>query len=116
MAMGGWRMRWLFNRRVCLALLWMILLLAIVIIVNAVGIHLAGSIDSWQQWMNTHAGFFFVWRLLLYAITIYGWLWMRRRLLNREPHKATHQRLLRMEIAAVIAILVLEISPLLQTE
>lgn len=108
------RMRWLFNRRTGWIFLWTILLLATAITINLFGIRLAGSIDRWQAWMDEHAGFFFLWRLLLYAITVYGWLWMRKRLRNREPDKQACQRLTRMEIAAVLAILVLEISLLLQ--
>ena len=44
----------------------------------------------------------------------YGWWWMRRRLLRREPPRETHQRLLRTEIAAVIAVVALEVSQLLR--
>jgi len=78
--------------------------------INLFGIRLAGSVDRWQQWMSERAGFFFLWRLLLYTLTVYGWLWMRRRLLKREPDRTAHQRLLRMEVAAALSILALEIS------
>lgn len=105
-----WHMRWLFNRRAGLTLVWVVLLLAVAIIVNLFGIRLAGGIDNWQQWMKAQAGFFFLWRLLLYILTVYGWLWMRKRLLDREPDEAAYRRLIRMEIAAVLAISVLEIS------
>ncbi len=37
-----------------------------------------------------------------------------RRLLRREPSRETHQRLLRTEIAAVIAVVALEASQLLR--
>lgn len=108
-----WRMRWLFNRRIGWTLFWIVLLLTVTIIVNLFGIRIAGSIDRWQTWMNEHSGFFLAWRLLLYALTAYGWLWMRKRLRYREPDTATDQRLIRMEIAAVIAIMALETSLLL---
>lgn len=114
MASRWWHMRWLFNRRTGWMLLWVILLLATAITINLFGIRLAGGIDRWQAWMNKHAGFFLLWRLLLYAIAVYGWFWMRKRLLEREPDKKTYQRLARMEIATVLAILVLEISLSLQ--
>lgn len=109
-----WQMRWLFNRRTGVALAWAFLLLTIAIVVNLLGIRWAGSIGHWQTWMNEHTGFFFLWRLLLYAITVYGWFWMRKRLRDREPDKTTQQRLIRMEIAAVLVILALEISLSLQ--
>ncbi|MBN9369271.1 MAG: hypothetical protein J0H59_19950 [Comamonadaceae bacterium] len=50
----------------------------------------------------------------LYAATAYGWWWMRRRLRERELSAETHQRLLRVEVAAVITLVLLEGSQLLQ--
>lgn len=110
MSAGAWRLRWLLNRRVAFALLWMALLLIAAVVANLVGIRLAGSIEHWQQWMNAHAGHFLVWRLLLYAGTVWGWLWMRRRLLAREPEGSARTRLVRVEVAAVLAVVTLEIS------
>jgi len=60
------------------------------------------------------AGYFFVWRLCLYAATIYGWRWMRRRLLAREVGDDARKRLIRSEAAAVMAVAALEISLLMQ--
>lgn len=114
MSAGWWRLRELFNRRVGLALLWTVLLLIAAVAVNVVGIRMAGSIEGWQRWMDTHTGAFLAWRLLLYAGTVWGWLWMRRRLRAREPDGVAGQRLLRVEIAAVVALLVLEASLLTQ--
>ena len=105
-----WQMRWLFNRRTGVMLAWTFLLIAIAVIVNLLGIRLVGSVENWQRWMHEHARFFLLWRLLLYAITVYGWLWMRRRLLAREPGNTTRQRLRRAEISAVLAVILLETS------
>jgi hypothetical protein len=113
---GWWRLRWLFNRRVGLTLLWMLGLLAVAIAASVVGIRLAGSLEGWQRWMIDHAGLFFVWRLLLYAGTVWGWLWMRRRLRAREPKGGSHQRLLRVEIAAVLTVIALEASQFTQVK
>ncbi|WP_376779331.1 hypothetical protein [Pseudomonas lopnurensis] len=99
-------------RRAGLVLLWVFLLLIAATAVNVIGIHLAGSIEGWEQWLAAHAGYFLVWRLLLYGGTAWGWLWMRRRVLAREPGADTRRRLLRAEIAAVLAIAVLEVSQL----
>ena len=105
---------WLFNRRVGVALLWTLLVVAAAVAVNIAGIHVVGGVEGWQHWLQAHAGHFFVWRLCLYGATAYGWWWMRRRLLRREPSRETHQRLLRTEIAAVIAVVALEASQLLR--
>lgn len=78
------RLPWLFNRRVGVALLWTLLVVAAAVAVNIAGIHVVGGVEGWQHWLQAHAGHFFVWRLCLYGATAYGWWWMRRRLLRRE--------------------------------
>ena len=108
MTTGWWRLGWLFNRRVALVLLCAVLLVSAAIIANLVGIGLAGNVERWRQWLDAHAIYFFAWRVLLYAATAYGWVWMRRRLLVREPN--ARPRLLRMEIGAVLAMAALEFS------
>lgn len=102
------RLPWLFNRRVGVALLCTLLVVAVAAVVNIAGIQVVGGVEGWQQWLQAHAGHFFAWRLCLYGATAYGWWWMRRRLLRRESSRETHQRLLRTEIAAVISVVALE--------
>ncbi len=101
-------------RRAGLVLLGALLVLLAAVVTNVVGIQLAGSIDSWQAWLTAHSLHFLAWRLLLYTSTAYGWIWMRRRVLAREPDASTRRRLLRAELAAVVAVAALEISPMLQ--
>lgn len=101
-------------RRAGLVLLWAILLLVATIVANVIGIHLAGGIEAWQQWLTEHTGHFLVWRLWLYAVTAWGWVWMRRRVLAREPEAGTRQRLRRAEISAIVAVAALEISQFVQ--
>ena len=100
---------WLFNRRVTVALLWVLAVAGI-----AAGVNVVGSIDGWERWLREHSAHFLVWRLLVYAATAYGWWWMRRRLREREPSPEAHQRLLRVEIAAVVTLVLLEGSQLLR--
>lgn len=114
MSAGRWRLRWLSSRRVGVALLWAVLLLIAAAVVNAVGIRIAGGIEGWQRWMAAQSGAFLAWRLLLYAVTAWGWLWMRRRLRAREPERAAGLRLLRAEVAAIVAVIALEASLLMQ--
>jgi len=107
-------LRWLFSRNIGKALLWTALILVLAVAANIAGIWLLGSITDWQHWLSAAAKYFLVWRLCLYAATVYGWLWMRRRLLARESDDDAHKRLNRAEIAAVIAVAALEISLLVQ--
>lgn len=97
-----------------IALGWASLFLGAAMVANLVGIRIVGDVHAWEQGMRKHSVWFLMWRLVLYAGTVTGWIWMRKRLLAREPDRATGQRLLRLEIAAVIAFLVLEASLLLQ--
>ena len=112
------RPRWLFNRRAMKALLWTVLLVAAAVGANIVGIYLVGSVANWERWLAATAGYFLVWRMCLYGATAYGWVWMRRRLLAREAQsgadKQARRRLVRSEIAGVIAIMALEASLLMQ--
>ncbi|MDH0639289.1 MULTISPECIES: hypothetical protein [Pseudomonas] len=101
-------------RHAGLAVLGALLVLLVAVVANVVGIHLAGGIEGWQAWLTAHSNHFLAWRLLLYAVTAYGWIWMRRRVLAREPDAGTRRRLLRAELAAVVAVAALELSPYLQ--
>ncbi|MDM9652395.1 hypothetical protein QU755_13090 [Pseudomonas wenzhouensis] len=103
-------------RHAGLVVLGTLLALLAAVTANVVGIHLTGGIDGWQAWLTAHRTHFLAWRLLLYTGTAYGWLWMRRRVLVREPDAGTRRRLLRAEMAAVAAVVVLEISPVLRAK
>ena len=58
-----------------------------------------------------------LWTVVLVAAAV-GWIWMRRRLLAREDQngadRQARRRLVRSEIAGVVAIMVLEASLLMQ--
>lgn len=109
------RARGLFNRRTARALLWTAVLLAAAVAANVAGIYFIGSIADWEQWLAEASGFFLFWRLCLYGATAYGWRWMRRRLLTRHPDVAARRRLVRTEIAAVLVLVTLESSLLMQS-
>ncbi|WP_426683073.1 hypothetical protein ABFU84_10490 [Xanthomonas translucens pv. undulosa] len=115
MSMTWLRPHWLFSRRAAKALLWAVLIVAIAVGANVAGIYLVGSVAGWERWLAATADYFLAWRLCLYGATTYGWIWMRRRLLAREEDAQARRRLVRSEIAGVIAILALEISLRMQT-
>jgi len=114
-----WRpLRWLFSRRAAKTLMRLVVVVAAAVGTNVAGIYLVGSVAGWERWLAAAAGYFFVWRLCLYGATAYGWVWMRRRLLAREDQHGTdgqaRRRLIRAEVAGVLAIVALEASLLLQ--
>ena len=104
--------RWLRRKGVLLA--WGILLLAVIAVINAIDLRLVGSAMTWQAWLTTHSSYFLAWRILLYATTARGWLWMRKRVLAREPDPAPRLQLLCTEFAAVAALTALETLSLAQ--
>ena len=85
-------------------LLWTVLLLAAAVAANIAGIHYLGSVAGWERWLAEASGYFLLWRLCLYGATVYGWVWMRRRLLARESGTEARRRLLRAEVAGVAGI------------
>lgn len=101
-------------KRTGIATAWVLLFLGAAFVANLVGIRMAGDVAAWEQWMRRHSLWFLVWRLALYAGIAAGWIWMRKRVLAREPDNTTGQRLRRLEISAVAAFVVLEASLLLQ--
>ena len=110
--------RWLFSRRAAKALLWTVVLVAAAVGANVVGIYLVGSVAGWEQWLTATAGYFLVWRLGLYGATASGWVRVRPRVVPRGGQngadRQARRRLVRSEIAGVVAIMVLEASLLMQ--
>lgn len=102
------------GRRTGTGLLWVALLLAVAVAANVFGIAMLGSLDGWQRWLAQASGLFLLWRLSLYVATAYGWRWMRRRVLARDDSEQARRRLVRTEVAAVVAIVALEIGLLVQ--
>lgn len=104
------KFKWLFNRYVGWSVLWIAGLMLVAGILNAIGIQLAGDIQNWSVWFNGHASAFLVWRIFIYSAVSYGWYQMRIRVLTREDDSDSKQRFLRIEIGAVCALLLLEIT------
>lgn len=110
MMMQFLKMRWLFNRRVGWTLFWFAALALVAFAINVFGIRLAGGVEHWLAWIKDHAWMFLLWRLVLYGSVAYGWWWMRKRMVQRDDDPQTNVRFIRIEVSAVCALLVLEIT------
>lgn len=95
-----------------LVTLFALVLLAFVI--NAVSVASLGSTNRWARWIQGHRLYLLLWRVLLYAITVYAWIPMRRRVLSAEADAAA-VRLLRAEVAAGVAVVLIEATVFFQT-
>ncbi|MEI7252167.1 hypothetical protein [Pectobacterium versatile] len=114
MSLARLRSHRLLSWRTARVLLWTVLLLVITVTANVLGIYFAGSIVGWEHWLADAASYFLLWRVCLYGATVYGWLWMRRRLLLRDTSPDAQRRLIRTEASGIAALLVLEFSLLVQ--
>ncbi|MGL4667647.1 MAG: hypothetical protein ACRCWR_06930 [Saezia sp.] len=112
-------LRWLLNKRVvkqvAWGLLWIILVILVSVGVSIAGVHLAGDIAKWGDFLKQYASVFLLWRVFLYAGLVYGWLWMRKRVIAREASHGCDEtqakrRLLVCEVCTAMAILVMEVS------
>lgn len=86
--------------------LWAFGVMIAAVLINLLATRLLDGVQAWIGWLRDHSLGLLIWRLCLYVALIYGWLWMRARLLQREPEAA--QRLRRAEGAGVAALMLLE--------
>jgi len=77
-------------------------------LVNAIGISTLGGAARWVSWLQGHRVYFLLWRVLLYGGTVFAWLPMRRRVLSAEADGTAAIRLLRAEVAAIAAVILIE--------
>lgn len=98
-----------FSRRVAITLLWTCVLLSAVILANIIGIHALGSTRAWEQWLMDNRWHLFPWRIVA---TAYGWQWMRRRVVRQDESSDARARFQRSEVAAVVAVISVEIITL----
>ncbi|WP_313105159.1 hypothetical protein [Stutzerimonas nitrititolerans] len=73
------------------------------------GVSMLGSVDAWEHMLDDAAPLLFVWRCLVYAAMVCCWLWLKRRVLERDPSADARKRLLRVEIAVGLMVVVFEL-------
>lgn len=100
------------GRSLVTALAMLLAMTVITIAIHAVGIRIVGNVAAWQRWLHVHAWLFRLWRLALYVAILRGWWWMHMRVRQRDRSPDARRRLMRAEIAAVLAIVLTEIVAL----
>ncbi|WP_237881396.1 hypothetical protein [Pseudomonas sp. PGPR40] len=90
-------------------MLWAVLITLIVVVIGLLGIEVANDMNGWSNWLKSQTTALLIWRLALYGATAYGWYRMHRRLTSEGLSSQQHQRLMYAEIAAVVAIALLEL-------
>lgn len=83
------------------------------LLTNAVGIWALGDVTHWLQWVRSHRAVLTLWRILLYGVIVIAWIPTRRKVISAEPNAAI--RLMRVEVASAIAIILIEAAALIQT-
>lgn len=96
---------------VCLlASLGIIILLSILAVLLGMAImQLFGSVERWQQWRVANYWSLLAWRFCLYTVLVMLWLQLKARRPKLAPGLA-HNRLIRVEVMAVLLVLLLELS------
>lgn len=93
-----------------LASLGMIVLLSLLaVLLGTVIMQFFGSVERWQQWRIENYWILLAWRLCLYVVLVMLWLRLKARLPKLSPGPARN-RLIRIEVIAVLLVLLLEAS------
>lgn len=85
-------------------------IIVVAVAINLAGIKALGGIEAWDSWRAHAYWYFLIWRLCVYAGLAYGWTWMRRRVLEREPTADARARLWRGGIAVAITLALFELA------
>jgi K+-sensing histidine kinase KdpD len=78
----------------------------VAIAISAVMFRLVGGVNGWQSWRTDHYWDLMAWRMTLYVGLVAGWVTLKARLRKQEGNKRLH----RVEILAVLLVLLIEFS------
>lgn len=92
-------------------LIYLLLLIAVAILLNAAIFRFFGGVQSWQSWRADHYWQLLGWRLTLYTGLVVAWQKLKTRLPKDETGQ-TGKRLFRLEILVVLLVLLVEFSKL----
>ncbi|QXI09154.1 hypothetical protein [Pseudomonas zeae] len=90
-------------------LFWGVLLSLLAIVLTLAAFEGSSNIQEWNTWRQSNQSALLIWRVPLYAVTVYGWYRMRLSLIKRGFTRHQHKRLLYAEVAAIAALALLEL-------
>jgi hypothetical protein len=73
------------------------------------GVSMVGGISAWKHMLEQAAPLLLIWRCLVYAAMVWCWLWLKRRVIERDPSTDSRKRMLRVEIAVGLTVVLFEL-------
>lgn len=101
--------RWRKAGKAALAFLSMSLLMALLVVTFLTFVSkVFGDLEQFSEWQRTHYGYMLAWRLLVYATLAFGWLKIRKQLVQQASSDIP-AGLMRCEVIALLLIALMEL-------
>ncbi|MGE6193713.1 hypothetical protein ACQKCL_22100 [Stutzerimonas stutzeri] len=101
--------KFLLSKNLWLGLGSVVAIVAVGLVAMTWGVSMVGSIEAWQRMLEQASPVLFVWRCLVYAAMVWCWLWLRRRVIERDPSEDAQKRLRRVEVGVGLTIVLFEL-------
>ncbi|PHN67214.1 hypothetical protein AO286_10875, partial [Pseudomonas syringae] len=101
--------RWRKAGKAALTFLLMSLLMALLVVTFLTFVDkVFGDLEQFSEWQRTHYGYMLAWRLLVYATLAFGWLKIRKQLVQQASSDIP-AGLMRCEVIALLLIALMEL-------
>ncbi|MEA1765837.1 hypothetical protein U2237_29695 [Pseudomonas syringae pv. tomato] len=101
--------RWRKAGKAALTFLLMSLLMALLVVTFLTFVNkVFGDLEQFSEWQRTHYGYMLAWRLLVYATLAFGWLKIRKQLVQQASSDIP-AGLMRCEVIALLLIALMEL-------
>lgn len=101
------------NRMLWLLVVGFLVLLVVAWLISSAGTRMLGGVESWNTWLGDNYWSLLVWRGVIYAFLVKGWLWMKARAIARNDSLECKSRLRRCEIMSIITVMAFELRNVL---
>ncbi|RMP04038.1 hypothetical protein [Pseudomonas syringae group genomosp. 3] len=101
--------RWRKAGKAALTFLLMSLLMPLLVVTFLTFVDkVFGDLEQFSEWQRTHYGYMLAWRLLVYATLAFGWLKIRKQLVQQASSDIP-AGLMRCEVIALLLIALMEL-------